>query len=81
VQDVADLDKCPHLEARGMFMDAGDTFGGSFTAVRTPVQLTDCVEPPNQRAPVLGEHNREVLCGIGGITEEELAQMEADGSV
>jgi hypothetical protein len=29
----------------------------------------------------LGEHNREVLCGIGGITENELAQMEADGSV
>jgi len=49
--------------------------------VRTPVQLTDCVEPPQTRAPVLGEHNREVLCGIGGITEKELAQMEADGSV
>ena len=81
VQDVEDLDGCPHLEARRIFIDAGDTFGGSFTAVRTPVQLTDCVEPPQTRAPVLGEHNREVLCGIGGITENELAQMEADGSV
>jgi crotonobetainyl-CoA:carnitine CoA-transferase CaiB-like acyl-CoA transferase len=81
VQNVEDLDRCPHLEARRMFMDTGNTFGGKFSAVKTPVRLTDCADPPAMRAPLLGEHNREVLCGIGGITEEELAQMEADGSV
>ena len=79
VQDTADLDACPHLEARNMFVDSGDTFGGSFRTVNTPVQLTDCEDTPANPPPTLGQHNRDILCDIGGLTPEELAQLEVDG--
>ena len=79
VQDSADLDNCPHLEARNMFIDSGDTYGGSFRTVNTPIQLTGCVDTPANPPPTLGQHNHNVLCDIGGLTPEELAQLEAEG--
>lgn len=81
VQSVADLDRCPHLEARRMFLDSGDTLGGTFRTVNTPIRLTACADTPAGTPPRLGEHNREVLCSIGGLTPEELARMETEGVV
>ena len=79
VQDAADLDGCEHLAIRNMFVDSGDTYGRSFRTVNTPVQLTGCVDTPAGAPPMLGQHNREILCGIGGLTADEVAGLEADG--
>ena len=79
VQDAADLDGCAHLAARNMFVDSGDTYGRPFRTVNTPVQLTGCVDTPSNPPPTLGQHNREILCGIGGLTPAELAELEAGG--
>ena len=81
VQGPAELDRCPHLEARKMFVDAGNTLGGSFRAVRSPIQLSACVDIPAGTPPLLGQHNQEILCGIGGMTGEELDRLRADGVV
>ena len=37
--------------------------------------------PPPERTPppTLGQHNREILCGIGGLTPDELARLQAEG--
>lgn len=79
VQDQADLDKCSHLERRGMFVDSGDTMGGHFRTVRTPIKLTGSVDTPLAPPPLLGEHNHEILCGIGGLSESALSRMQEDG--
>ena len=81
VQDQADLDRCPHLAARKMFVDSGDTLGGPFRTVKTPVQLTGCVDMPAGSPPLLGQHNREILCGIGGLTGDQLDRLQKDGVV
>ena len=81
VQDQADLDHCPHLEARGMMIDAGDSMGGPFRSVRSPLQLTGCVDIPVVSPPQLGQHNHEILCGIGGLTGEELDRLQGQGLV
>ena len=80
-QSVADLDKCPHLEARQMFVETGDTLSGRFRSLKTPVRLTGCVEPASNTPPELGEHNQEILCGIGGLTSQELAELGEGGWV
>ncbi len=80
-QTVADLAKCEHLQSRGMFLDTADTLGGQFRSLRTPIQLTGCVDPESRTPPSLGEHNAEVLCRIGGLSGEELAMLEAEGAV
>ena len=81
VQDAADLDNCPHLAARKMFVDSGDSLGGSFRTVNNPIRLTESPDTPAAAPPLLGEHNREILCGIGGVADDELALLEGDGVV
>ena len=81
VQNVEDLDNCPHLEARNMFIDSGDTFGGPFRTVNTPIKLTGSVDTPVAPPPLLGEHNEDILCGIGGLSPDELGRMQSEGVV
>ena len=81
VQDAADLDNCPHLATRKMFVDSGDSLGGSFRTVNNPIRLTESPDTPAAAPPLLGEHNREILCGIGGVTDEELTLLEREGVV
>ena len=80
-QTIEDLAQCPHLAAREMFVDTGDSLGGQFRSLRTPLRLTGSAESPAETPPTLGEHNREVLCGIGGLTTEQLQELEAAGAV
>ena len=81
VQDQADLDSCPHLEARGMFINGGNDMGGIFRTVNTPIQLVGAPGTPNRQPPLLGEHNADVLCSIGGLTDADLADLSAEGKV
>ncbi len=80
-QSVADLADCPQLEARGMYVDTGDTLGGTFRSLATPIQLTSCRPSDAATPPQLGQHNAEILCTLGGLTAEELAQLESEGAV
>ena len=80
-QNTEDLANCPQLEAREMFVETGDTAGGTFRSLRTPIRLLGCETIEPETAPLLGQHNREVLCGLGGLTEAELAGLEEEGSV
>ena len=81
VQDTADLDKCPHLEARGMFIDGGNTIGGIFRTVNTPIKFAGGAETPNIQPPLLGANSEEILCSIGGVSREDLELMRSDGVV
>ena len=81
VQDTADLDKCTHLEARGMFVNGDDNLGGIFRTVNTPIKFADGAETPNIAPPLLGANNEEILCSIGGVSREELDLMQSDGVI
>ena len=81
VQDAADLDQCPHLEARKMFVESGDSLGGPFRTVNNPIKLTESPDTAAAAPPLLGEHNREILCSIGGLSPEELEQLQGEGVV
>ena len=81
VQDQADLDNCPHLEARGMFINGGNDIGGIFRTVNTPIKIAGGAETPNIQPPLLGANNEELLCSIGGISREDLELMRSDGVV
>ncbi len=64
-----------------MFVETVDALRGRCRSVKTPVRLTGCVDFREYTPPTPGEHNRELLCSLGGLTGEELAGMEADGVV
>ena len=80
-QSVGDLAHCPQLAARGMYVDTGDTLGGRFRSLATPLRLTGCRRPDAGAPPRLGQHNAEILGGIGGLTPQELEELAAEGAV
>ncbi len=80
-QSIADLADCPQLDARGMYVETADTLGGTFRSLATPIQLTACRIPATGAPPKLGQHNAEILCTLGGLTPEQLAELEAEGAV
>ena len=81
VQDQKDLDECPHLEARGMFVNGGDNLGGIFRTVNTPIKFAGGPDNPNIEPPFLGANNEEILRSIGGVSQDELEQMQFDGVI
>ena len=80
-QSVSDLADCPQLEARDMYVDTGDTLGGTFRSLATPIQLTSCRQSGTGTPPKLGQHNGEILCTLGGLSPEQLAELEEQGAV
>jgi formyl-CoA transferase len=81
VQNTADLDNCPQLAQRKMFVESGDGYGGKFRTVNTPLRLTGCPDTPDTAPPLLSQDSEELLCSIGGLSKEEFAELKAGGKI
>ncbi|MDP6100117.1 MAG: CoA transferase [Dehalococcoidia bacterium] len=82
VYDMTDIINDPQLQSRGYWMDVEHpelgrsiTYPGAFIQSRpTPVQ-------PGKRAPMVGEHNREVYGGWLGLTVDEIDALKQQGVI
>src|SRR5581483_5518614 len=61
VQTIPELYACPHLAARGMFLEIEDAHAGVRRMIRTPALLDGYEPPPPGSAPQLGADNETVL--------------------
>ena len=64
-----------------MCIETVDTLGRKHRGVKTPTRLTACIEAPTGAPPELGEHNAEILGTLGGMTAEEISDLEAEGAL
>jgi crotonobetainyl-CoA:carnitine CoA-transferase CaiB-like acyl-CoA transferase len=70
----------PQLAARRFFRTLDSPVFGERPHERFPALFSASVLEPYQRAPAyVGEHNLEVLCGVCGMSEAEVAAAIADG--
>ncbi|MBK1660954.1 CaiB/BaiF CoA transferase family protein [Paracraurococcus ruber] len=69
----------PHVQAREMVLEMQHGSGQTVKVIANPVKLS--ATPPSYRSapPVLGEHTQEVLSGLLGMSEAELAGLKAKG--
>ena len=67
-----------HLDARGFFIPQERADIGIKQHLAEPFRLADTPLPEARRAPYLGEFNREVLCDLLGVTDDEYAALERD---
>lgn len=79
VQDIQNLiENDAPLAARGALVDLPHPKLGHFGHVRTPISFSrDVVEL--YQAPAIGQHTREILLELAGISAERYASLEADG--
>ncbi len=69
----------PHLRARGTVRKVRDRILGEFDLQRSALRFSAFPEDLPLEAPLLGEHNAEVLHGYLGYSDERIAQLEAAG--
>lgn len=69
-------------QARATFTEVHhDELGESFTYTGAPMLPHECTWRQAPRAPLIGEHNQDVLCGRLGLGPEELDALRAKGIV
>ncbi len=77
VNSPSDFMKDPHIQARGFFASVSHPVLGSFAQPGTPFMVDGQRSPPSS-APLLGQHNHEVLCGELGLSASEMAVLAGE---
>jgi formyl-CoA transferase len=80
INTIPDLLASDHLRARDYFQRIGHPLAGEQTYPGAPIRMSSIEWTPG-RAPLLGEHTREVLCDELGLTATELTRLRAAGVV
>jgi len=71
----------PQIQAREMLVDVYHPQAGSFKVTNTPVKLSRTSTKLERASPDLGEHTKEVLGELLGITEPDLLELEKNGVI
>lgn len=79
VLSVAETTREPHLRARGTVRQVTDRLAGTFDIPGFPLRFSDFPTPLPLEAPLLGEHNADVLSGVLGRSADDIAQLRASG--
>jgi crotonobetainyl-CoA:carnitine CoA-transferase CaiB-like acyl-CoA transferase len=78
---AADIFGDTHMQARGDIVAVEDPVLGVVRQQAPAVRIDGAVPPVPSGAPRLGEHNRDVWCGIVGLTDDEFATYESAGII
>ena len=71
----------PHFMERGLYSDIDHPALGAEPIFNLMWGLSKTPSAVQRHAPLMGEHNRQVLCDTLGLSEDELAQLEERGVV
>ena len=81
VYAASDIAADPHYAAREQIIDVPSEQHGTLAQPGIVPKLSLTPGQLRHRAPTLGEHNHEVYGGLLGLSNDELAKLEADGVI
>ena len=76
-----DLLRDKHLQHRGFFQTLDHAQAGPARYPGLPFKMSETPWALRRPAPLLGEHNEEVLCGRLGLSRRDLAELRCRGVV
>lgn len=79
VNTVAQAFKDPHVEARGMVLEADHPFYGTVKTIASPVKVGNQAVPPT-RAPQRGEHTAQVVLELTNLDQKALETARSAGA-
>lgn len=80
VATVAEALSSDLVKGRDTLRDVVHRSAGPYPALRTPARLHDTEPLPPQGAPELGEHTRDVLKTLGGMSDGEIDELIQTGA-
>jgi CoA:oxalate CoA-transferase len=81
VNNVAEMVADPQVQAREMFVETDHPIYGRLKTTGSPLKMSETPGRVRTLAPMPGEHNEEILCGLLGHSKEELTRWRAEGVV
>ena len=81
VQDAKEIFDDPQVAARRLMIDVTDPILGPVKLVGPVAKMSSDPEPLTAPAPLLGQHNSEVLTELLGYTDEQVVRLKADGVI
>lgn len=80
VQNAEDIYNCPQVDARNMLIDVDDPVVGPVKLVGPAAKMSRSTEPIAGHAPLLGEHNEEILRALG-YSSDDIAALEEESVI
>ena len=71
----------PHIRARGVEVRIAHPRAGSIPALANPARLSATPPSYDRPAPLLGEHTREVLTTMLGLSDADVEQLATEGVI
>jgi crotonobetainyl-CoA:carnitine CoA-transferase CaiB-like acyl-CoA transferase len=81
VCSAADVANCPQYKARRFFVEMKHPEAGNVLFPRGPYVFSQTPWSLQYPAPLLGQHNEEVYCGLLGYTQKDLLEMRRAGVI
>lgn len=81
IYSIADMMRDPQFEARALFEEADLGAGDKVKLPAFIPKLSDTPGHTDWIGPALGAHNHEIYSGLLGISDDELAALQADGVI
>jgi crotonobetainyl-CoA:carnitine CoA-transferase CaiB-like acyl-CoA transferase len=81
VQTSEEIFNCPQVAARKLLIDVPDPILGNVKLVGPVAKMSGACAPRTCPAPLLGQHNAEVLTEWLGYTQERVEKLKADGII
>lgn len=78
INSIVQTLKDPQLKARGMFVEIEDPRVGKMVLPGFPVKFSETPGKLRRPAPLLGQHNEEVLSNILEYSKEEIEQLRKE---
>jgi crotonobetainyl-CoA:carnitine CoA-transferase CaiB-like acyl-CoA transferase len=81
VQTVDEIYRCPQVDARRMLVELDDPAMGRVRLARTPLLFSGWDSVPEDPPPQLGEHTREILGSLPGVSERDMLAWRSEGVI
>jgi len=81
INDVAQVFEEPQVKARGVRLELEHAAAGALPSVASPMRFSETPIEYRRGPPVLGEHTEEVLRGLLGKNEDDIARLRSTGVI
>jgi len=71
----------PQAVARGLRLEMAHPLAGKISLIRSPMRFSETPIEHKIPPPLLGQHTEEILRGMLGRNDEEIARLRSDGAV
>ncbi len=81
MNNIAQVVKDPHVQAREMILDVAHSRLGKVRLVGTPMKFSRTPCRIEKASPDLGEHSREILMEKLNLSSGEIERLKGDGVI